>query len=474
MVDRPGFLRYTRKDPGYRSGEDRTRDFKAVELELDEAELLLQATRCMECGTPFCHGYGCPLANNIPEMNELVTQQRWQEAAELLLATNNFPEFTARLCPAPCEAACVLGINDQATTIRQVEKAIIEKAYQDEYIMPHAPSRRNGKRVGVIGSGPAGLAVADTLNRKGYSVVVFDSAKRAGGVLRYGIPDFKLEKWVLDRRIELMTREGITFELKTTVGRDVSWHYLESRFDTTCLCIGSREPRDLQIPGRELGGIHFAMEYLVAQNRMNAGEIESIENELDAKDRRVVVIGGGDTGADCVGTAARQGARAIMQLEIMPEPPELRPEQTPWPTWPNVLRASSSHGEGCERRWSVNTKEFVGNNGKLASLHCCETKCGRDEDGRSAFEEIDGTDFEVDAELTLLALGFVGPGPNPITDKLGVVKDNRGNIKTNDNHMTNIKGLFAAGDAAQGQSLIVSAIADGRNAANGIEQFLAK
>ncbi len=467
-----GFLKYGRKDPGYRPSEERTRDHRAVELRLDGDEIEKQAARCMECGTPFCHGCGCPLSNNIPELNDLVYQGRWEEASDLLLATNNFPEFTARLCPALCEASCVLGINDDPIAIRQIEMEIIETAFAQGYIRPSPPASRSDQRVAVIGSGPAGLAVADTLNNAGYQVVVYCDGKEPGGILRYGIPDFKLEKWVVDRRTDLMRQEGVVFEAGVVGGEDVSYRYLHDRFDAVCLCSGARQPRDLKVPGRDLQGIHFAMDFLVCQNLKNAGEPVSPEKDINARGKTVVVIGGGDTGSDCLGTAIRQGARKVYQFEIMPKPPESRPESTPWPMWPNVLRESSSHKEGGERHWSVSTKELLGRDGHLVGMRYVELEWEQDEEGRMSMKEKDGSEAEIEVDMVFLAMGFVGPSRNKILDDLNIEHDERGNINIAEDHMTNVAGVFAAGDMARGQSLIVRAIADGREAAEGIIAYL--
>ena len=472
MGEVKGFLQYQRKDPGYRARKERLTDFRAVELSLSDNELGKQAARCMECGTPFCHGFGCALSNPIPEMNDLVYEGRWEEALHLLLSTNPFPEFTGRLCPAPCEAACVLGINDEPVTVRQLELAIIEKAFEHGTIPPWTPSKRFDERIAVIGSGPSGLAAADVLNKAGYRVVVYESAQKAGGLLRYGIPDFKLEKWVLDRRIDLMQESGIAFELGVTVGHDISYKHLAGTFDALCLCGGSREPRDLHVPGRDLKGIHFAIDYLVAQNKRNAGEQITPEEDIDAKGKSVVIIGGGDTGSDCLGTALRQGATSVCQLEVLPEPPGQRPRTTPWPMWPNIRRDTSSHQEGGERRWSVGTQSFHGGNGHVTGLSCVEVHCKQGPKGQLEFEEKSGTRFDLEAQLVLLAMGYVGPGPNKVFDELGLERDTRANICTDSQHMTSVEGVFAAGDMAIGQSLVTRAIADGRDAANAIMRFL--
>ena len=467
-----GFIEIARQEPGYRPVEERLRDFKPVEVRLANTQILQQAARCMDCGTPFCHGYGCPVGNVAPELHELVYAERWQEALGLLLSTNNFPEFTARVCPALCEASCVLGIDDEPVTIRQIELAVIEKAFADGYMGPRPPRGRRRERVAVIGSGPAGLAVADTLNRRGFGVTVYDRARHAGGVLRYGIPDFKLEKSVVDRRLALMQEEGVEFELGLSAGDDVSHRYLRQRFDAICLAGGARLPRDLQVPGRELRGIHFAMDYLTQQNMKLSGEELAAADDIVATGKRVAVIGGGDTGSDCVGTALRQGAATVTQFEILPRPPEERPEHTPWPMWPDIMRSSSSHEEGGERRWSVTTQRFYGSDGHVTGMHCAEVDCSGDGQGRISFAEREGTEFEAEAGLVLLAMGFLGPAPDRLVDQLGVQCDGRGNIRIDDNHMTSVEGVFAAGDMARGQSLVVRAIADGRETAKGIAVYL--
>ncbi len=465
-----GFLEYNRKIPGYRPKEERLKDFKAVEKTLSKEELREQAARCMECGTPFCHASGCPLGNMIPEFNEFVYLGLWKEALAVLLSTGGFPEFTGRLCPELCEASCVLGINDDPVTIRQIELAIIETAFDKGYMKPSPPSKRLDRRIAVVGSGPAGLAVGDALNKLGYHVTIFDNAGLPGGILRYGIPGFKLEKWVVDRRINLMKEEGVLFENRVTVGEDLSYRYLRDRFHAVCLAGGAREPRDLNIPGRDLDGIHFAMDYLTCQNRKNAGE--PMDRDIDAEGKKVVVLGGGDTGSDCLGTALRQGAAKVYQFEIMPKPPVERPESTPWPTWPNMLRKSSSHEEGGDRRWAVSTVECVGQDGRVSQLKCIEVECEVRPGGLLNFKKIKGTEFQISAQLVLLALGFTGPGKNRIIEDMGIQLDGRGNVWVDENCMTNVEAIFAAGDMARGQSLIVHAIADGRKTAKSIARYL--
>lgn len=469
-----GFLDFNRKEPGYRKVSERLRDYKPVEKQLPEAEIRAQAARCMDCGTPFCHGCGCPLANVVPEVNDYVYQGRWQEALDILLSTNNFPEFTGRLCPALCEPACVLGINDDPVTIRQIELVVIEKGFEKGYMRARPPHKRISRSVAVIGSGPAGLTVADDLNRAGCDIVVYERAQNAGGILRYGIPDFKLEKRIIDRRINLMRDEGVSFEYGVSIGDDISFRYLQDRYDAVCIAGGSRTPRDLDVPGRELYGIHFAMDFLVQQNmRLSGEDIDGME-EIDAAGRNVLILGGGDTGADCLGTALRQGARKVYQYEIMPRPPEERPGDQPWPAWPDIMRESSSHKEGGERRWGVSTKAFKGKEGHVVEASGVEVEWTGNEDGSTKMKELKDGKFSVKVDLVLLALGFVGPGRVPYLEDLGLELDERGNIKIDEHGMTSIEGVFAAGDLARGQSLIVRAICDGKHTARGILAWMGK
>ena len=468
-----GFMEYARKDPGYRPVDERVHDYQPVELRLTDDDVKTQAARCMDCGIPFCHGCGCPLTNVIPEWNDLVYHGRWKEALDMLLSTDNFPEFTGRICPAPCEGSCVLGINKDPVSIRQVELAIIEKGFEQGYVRPRPPKTRFDQRVAVIGSGPAGLAVADCLNRAGYWVVVYDDAARPGGILRYGIPEFKLPKAIVDRRVKLMEDEGVVFECHTRVGDDISYRYLQSRFDAICFSAGARAPRDLQAPGRELAGIHFAMDFLTQQNMRLGGEAVDPAWEILATGKRVLVIGGGDTGADCVGTSVRQGARSVMQVEILPRPPDTRSPATPWPMWPNMLRSSSSHKEGCERRWSVATKALVGKDGHVTGVKAVEVEWVVPQGGgRPAMKEKAGTEFDIQADLVLLAMGFTGPARNQIVEDLGIRREPSGNVWRDACNMTSVPGIFVAGDMTQGASLVVRAIADGRRAASGIAAHL--
>jgi glutamate synthase (NADPH/NADH) small chain len=468
-------MEYKRKDPGYRSRNERIKDYKAVERLLSYEEIHRQALRCMDCGTPFCHAYGCPVANVIPEFNYFVCKGNWQEALNILLSANNFPEFTGRICPAPCEAACVAGINGDPVTIRQIELAVIEKGFESGYVQTNHPGKRYDERVAIIGSGPAGLTVADTLNRAGYRVTVYDDARYPGGILRYGIPDFKLEKWAVDRRIKLMEEEGVVFETGITVTEDISYRYLTRHFNALCLACGAREPRDLNVPGRDLKGIHFAMDYLIQQNKRVSGETIDSSEEITAEGKTVVVIGGGDTGSDCLGTALRQGAQKVYQLEILPKPPADRSESTPWPMWPLMLRQTHAHEEGGETFWSVMTKEFSGEDGIIKKLLCAEVEWVAPEEGKPPVPvEKAGTDFELEADMVLLAMGFLGPGKNRLIDEMGIELDSRGNVKADERRMTNIEGLFVAGDMTIGQSLVVRAIGDGRKAAHGIMAYLNK
>jgi len=467
------FLEYSREDPGYRSKEERVRDFKAVERQLGYNELKTQAARCIDCGTPFCHAYGCPVSNVCPEFNDYVYRGNWREALNVLLSQNNFPEFTGRVCPAPCETACVAGINVAPVSIRQIELAIIEKSFESGYVDPGTAPVRLAGRVAVIGSGPAGLAVADTLNRAGYRVTVYDNARYPGGMLMYGIPNFKLEKWVVERRINLMKDQGIIFEMDILVGEDISYRYLKERFDAICLACGARKPRDLNVPGRDLKGIHFALDYLIQQNKRMGGEPVEPSEAIAARDKKVVVIGGGDTGSDCLGTALRQNANEVYLFEILPKPPSERPESTPWPLWPDILRETHALKDGGELRWSVMTKKFLGENGVLKGLHCVEVEWKPKEEGGPPVPMAKpGTDFEVEADMVLLAMGFLGPEKNKIVEDLDIELDSRGNVKTDEQNMTNVPGVFVAGDMTLGQSLVVRAIADGRRAAMGIMTYL--
>jgi glutamate synthase (NADPH/NADH) small chain len=461
-----GFLEYERQTPERRPVEERIQDFFPIYQPFAEEKLRMQGARCMDCSVPFCH-WGCPLNNVIPEWNDLVYRNRWREAIRALHATNNFPEFTGLLCPAPCEAACVLGITDPPVTIKQIESTIIERAFQEGWIRPEPPECRTGKRVAVIGSGPSGLAAAQQLNRAGHTVVVFEKAGRIGGLLRYGIPDFKLDKALLDRRLEQLTKEGIEFQAGVHVGVDLPVQNMRRKFDAILLTGGAEQPRDLKIPGRELKGIHFAMEFLTQQNHRCAGERVDSKEEILATGKRVAILGGGDTGADCLGTSHRQRALSVHQIEIMPLPPAARSPQTPWPLWPLVLRTESSHEEGGQREWSASTVRLTGNDqGCVTQLHAVRVG------PPPKFEPLPDSEFTLEVDLILLALGFTGPTQGPILEQLGVALDARGNIATKENYMTSAPGVFAGGDMRRGQSLVVWAIAEGRAAARSIDGFL--
>ncbi len=475
MPETAAFLRYRREEPPKRPVVERVRDFAEVEERLSFRRVEGQAARCMNCGVPYCHLFGCPIGNLVPEWNAMVQRGQWRRALDLLHATNNLPEVTGRVCPAPCEAACTLAINDSPVTIRQLELQIAERGWEKGWIEPDPCRAKTGKKVAIVGSGPTGLVAAQQLVRRGHEAVVFEQADRIGGILRYGIPDFKLEKAVLDRRVEQMRAEGVVFETRVEAGVDVSARYIVRAFDAVLIATGARVPRDLNIPGRELGGIHFAMEFLAQQNRINAGEEIAPDARITARDKDVVVIGGGDTGADCVGTARRQGAKSITQIELLPEPPVVRPPTNPWPEWPETLRSSSSHEEGCTRRWSVLTKEFVGVNGRVRSLRCAELEWSvPDAAGRRTFAEVPGTDFKVPADLVLLATGFLRVEHGPLVRDLGLATDPRGNIQTDAALMASAPGVFAGGDAVLGASLVVRAIGLGRRAAASIDRYLSK
>jgi glutamate synthase (NADPH) small chain len=466
-----GFLENDRDLPKKREVTERIRDYKEVEGGVNEAVTIKQASRCMDCGVPFCH-HGCPLGNNIPEFNDAAYHGNWKLAYDILISTNNFPEFTGRICPAPCESACVLAINKPAVTIEYIEKSIIEKAFELGLVVPKIPANRTGKKVAVIGSGPAGLAAAAQLNAAGHSVTVFERADEVGGLMRYGIPDFKLDKGVLDRRINLMKEEGIVFRTKANVGVNVKVTQLQEEFDSILLCGGSTIPRDLPIPGRNLKGIHFAMDFLTQQNR-RVSEKKVEAEDIFATNKNVIVLGGGDTGSDCVGTSNRHGAKSVTQIEILNRPPDSRHESTPWPNWPMVLRTSTSHEEGCERQWSIVTKEFLGDDaGNLKALKVIEVEWVKGEPGKPlTLKEIAGTEQTLPCEIVLLALGFLHPQKEGMLKQLGVDHDERGNVLCHQ-YKTSVENVFAAGDMRRGQSLVVWAITEGREAARVVDEFL--
>lgn len=465
-----GFIEFKREKQPYRPVEERVRDWQQVMLPWPTETLKRQGARCMDCGVPFCHR-GCPLGNIIPDWNDLVYRDRWRDAIERLHATNNFPEFTGTACPAPCEGSCVLGINNDPVTIKAIELAIIEHAFEAGWIRPEPPAVRTGKKVAVVGSGPAGLAAAQQLNRAGHWVTVFERADRIGGLLRYGIPEFKLEKRVLDRRLDQLQKEEIQFRANANAGVNVPVEELRREFDAILLAGGATAPRDLLIPGRELRGIHFAMDYLTLQNRRCQGDDIPDEIFITANGKRVVIIGGGDTGADCLGTAHRQGALSVHQFELLPRPPDNRAGENPWPQWPVIFRTSSAHEEGGIREFSVATTSFSGEHGQVTKLHAHRVEM-RTENGRMSFTPIPGTEFEMEVDLVLLAMGFLGPERNGLLSDLGVGLTDRGNVWRDENWMTSVPGVFTAGDMQRGQSLIVWAIAEGRSAARGIDRHL--
>lgn len=461
-----GFLEYQREVPQRRPVAERVNDWRDVYLPFAEEKVQIQGARCMDCGIPFCQT-GCPVNNVIPHWNDLVYRNRWDEAVRILHSTNNFPEFTGHVCPAPCEAACVLGINEPPVTIKVIERTIIEHAFKNGWIKPERPQRRTGKKVAVIGSGPSGLAAAQQLNRAGHQVTVYEKNDRIGGLLRYGIPDFKFEKHLLDRRLDILQAEGIEFRTKAHVGVNVSAGELRQLYDAILLCGGAESPRDLKVPGRELKGIHFAMEFLPQQNRRVAGDSHIADHEILATGKRVVIIGGGDTGADCLGTSLRQKAKSVHQFEIMPKPPLERAASTPWPLWPLQLRTESSHEEGGIRDWAIATTKFEGDaQGNVTKLHAVRVG------PPPTFSPITGTEFTLNVDLVLIAMGFTGPTKHGLLDELGVALDSRGNVSTDAHYMSSIPGVFAAGDMRRGQSLVVWAISEGRKAARAVDKYL--
>ena len=461
-----GFLEYKRETPGRRPVEERVHDWHDVYREFSDQSVRTQGARCMDCGVPFCH-HGCPLNNIIPTWNDLVYRDRWRDAIDVLHRTNNFPEFTGQVCPAPCETACVLGISEPPVAIKTIEKMIVERAFREGWIKPQRPARRTGKTIAVIGSGPSGLAAAQQLNRVGHHVTVYEKNDRVGGLLRYGIPDFKLEKHILERRLDIMQSEGVVFATKAHVGVNIAVEDLRNSYSAILLCGGAESPRDVNVPGRDLKGIHYAVDFLSQQNRRLAGDTIDPAKEILATGKRVVIIGGGDTGADCLGTCHRQRARSVHQLEIMPKPPDQRAASTPWPQWPLQLRTESSHEEGGTRKWSVLTRSLEGDEqGNLKKMNA--VRVGPPPE----FQPMAGSEFSLDVELILLAMGFTGPRRTGLLDELGVALDSRGNVSTDENHMTSIPSVFSAGDMRRGQSLVVWAIAEGRKAARCIDRFL--
>lgn len=473
MADPKGFIHIARKEGGNRPISERVDDHGEVEQTLNQEDRTLQASRCMDCGIPFCH-WACPVGSKIPEWQDAVYKGEWKLASDILHSTNSFPEFTGRICPNPCEKSCVLAIHDEAVTIRENEAAIVERAFASGYVVPRIPHVRTGKKVAVVGSGPAGLSAADLLNQAGYEVTVFEKDDAVGGLLRYGIPDFKLNKKVIDRRLALFEQEGIIFKVNTAIGEDVSAEILLNEFDAVVLTIGAMKPRDLQVEGRDLQGVHFAMDFLKQQNKVNRGEQFTNGERLIAKDKNVLVIGGGDTGSDCVGTSIRQRAKSVTQIEILPKPPAKRAAGNPWPYWPNVLKTSTSHQEGCERKWSLNTKRFLGENGVLKQVELVEVEWTKGNEGQWIMNEKAETTHVVDAELVLLSMGFVSPVHEGLIHELGLELDQRGNIKVDEKYQTSKAKVFAAGDASSGASLVVTAIAKGREAAESIHKYLSK
>jgi len=472
MGNPKAFLTVKRKDAGYRPVQERILDFGEVEQTLNTEDRREQASRCMDCGVPFCH-WGCPLGNKMPEWQEYIYKGNWKLAADVLMQTNDFPEFTGRICPAPCEKSCVLSIHRAPVTIRENEAATLEQAFNEGYIQPKVPTHRSGKKVAVIGSGPSGMTVANQLNQMGHEVTVYEKSSHIGGLLRFGIPDFKLNKNIIDRRIKLMEAEGVKFVVNTEIGKDIKGKDILKEYDAVCVAIGSQVPRNLPIEGRELKGVYYAMEYLTVQNKLVAKEEVALDQIIDAKGKNILVIGGGDTGSDCIGTANRQGAANIFQIEILPKPKKLEDIDNPWPApFPVVLKTSSSHLEGCDRRWSLNTKRFIGENGKLTAVELVEVSWEQDESGKHIMKEI-GKPEILKIDLVFLALGFIHPIQEGLLQELGIKTDDiRHNVTTDQKRATNVAKVFAAGDCVSGQSLVVTSIASGRKTAQHIDDFL--
>ena len=473
MGDPKGFLSFPRADPKRLPVLDRVVNWREFYAPPSDDSTRQQAARCMDCGVPFCQGdTGCPVQNIIPDWNDLVYRDKWEEALASLHSTNNFPEFTGRLCPAPCETACVLGIIERPVAIRSIEQAIADRGFDEGWVSAHPPTEESGYSVAIVGSGPAGLAAAQELRRRGHAVTVFERSDRVGGLLRYGIPDFKMEKSVLDRRLAQLVAEGVVFETRVDVGRDLTVSELQSNFDAILLAGGAARARELDVPGRELAGVHLAMDFLEQQNRRGAGDKIALDAIISAEGKRVVVIGGGDTGSDCIGTCHRQGALEVIQLEVMPQPPATRDTSTPWPRWPMQLRTSHAHEEGGARNWSVSTTQLSGDAGRLERLHAVRVAPRRDDAGRTHFDAIADSEFIIEADLILLAMGFAGPAADGLHTQLGVTTDARGCVATDANQMSNVDGVFAAGDARRGASLIVWAIREGRDAARAIDVYV--
>ncbi len=472
MGNAEGFLQFKRELSPKRPVAERLKDYKEIVPPLLGEEIQRQGARCMDCGVPFCHALGCPISNLIPEWNDFVYRGLWHDAFERLSLTNNLPEVTGRICPAPCESSCTLAINCAPVTIEQIELSIIEKAFAEGWVKPEPPAKETGKKIAVVGSGPAGLAAAQQLRRRGHSVTLFEKSSKIGGLLRFGIPDFKLEKWVLDRRIEQMKAEGVRFEVNVDVGVSLSAEELKKNFDVILLTMGAGAPRDLQVPGRELAGVHYAMEFLTLSNKAISGEIKT-DQLVSAKGKTVLVIGGGDTGSDCVGTSNRQGAKKVYQFEILPKPREWKEPWNPsWPNWPLILRTSTSHEEGCERDWAITTQKITGKAGKVHEVHCARVEWNLDKStGQYSMKEIPGSEFVVQADLVLLAMGFVHVEHSKLLTDLGVQFDARGNVQTNGSYMSSVPGVFAAGDTVRGASLVVWAISQGRQAAQAVDVF---
>jgi glutamate synthase (NADPH) small chain len=474
MAKPTGFLDYERIDPPKRKVKERVKDFTEIEQLCAQDQLELQAARCMDCGIPSCHAHGCPVCNLIPDWNDMIYKQQWSKALDMLHSTNNFPEFTGRICPAPCEPACTLAINQEPVTIRQIELQIVERGWKEGWIQPQPTKRKTGKRVAIIGSGPAGMAAAQQLARLGHAVTLFEKSDRIGGYLRYGIPDYKLEKSVIDRRMKQMKAEGVVFKTRVDVGKKLKVDQLEKEFDAIVVAAGAGAPRDLPVPGRQLKGVHYALGFLTQQNKLNAGDKIAAKDRISAKGKDVVVVGGGDTGSDCIGTSIRQGANKVTQIELLSKPPEASNPSTPWPIWPAILRTSSSHEEGCVRMWDIGTRKLTGVKDQVKALHAVRLKWSFPKNGRPTFEAIANSEFELKADLVFLAMGFVHVEQGPLVKDLKLKLDARGNIAVDDQYMTSHKGVFAAGDAEYGASLVVRAIARGRQAADGVDAYLQK